>query len=395
MVRRGEIKKLSWVSIALGVIIFALLAGGCQPAAAPAPKAGPIKMGADIPRTGPAGAVLGGDFYKANMLAVKLTNAAGGINGRPLELVLYDDETNIDLMMSNIKKLIEQDKVVGVVGPALTEFVAAAADTFTSAKVPQIAASGGYRPRPQDRYMFITLPTGDSAVEAAVAYHASKGRKRIATLNPNSALGDEADRSFGLLKDKYGITLTGVERYELTDVDMTAPLSKLWANKPDLIINWSSGKDGAIVFKNMRQLGIGVPYQTSHGNNTNDFIKLLGESPREVYSVATKVVDPQALLDTDPDKARILKFYESWRTEYGADPSPTAAQLYDMATVMIDGIKRAGTDPTPEKVRDALEKTQKFPGAFTTVSFDAARHQNYESGYIPVVVQGARWTIAK
>jgi branched-chain amino acid transport system substrate-binding protein len=382
-------RKEAWVCISVVMVVMVLIFSASQA------KAEPIKIGANIPRTGALGAVLGKSSYRAITLAVKLTNEAGGVNGQPLELVLYDDESNIDLMVSNLKKLIEKDRVIGVVGPVGTPQAAASTGIFAAAKVPHVVIAGGYTPKPQDKYTFIGVPSGELAIEAPLRYFKSKGKTRLGVLNPNTAIADEGDRGIKRYGPGYGITVVADERYTATDVDMTPGLTKVWAEKPDLIWNYTTGKDGAIVRKNMAQLGINVPYYCSGGNATRAFIKLLGETTSEVYSNASKMVDPESLPDSDPDKAKILKFYEVWEKEYGIAPIPFDGYAYDSAAVLIDAIKRAGTSPTRETVKESLEKTRTFPGVVCKVSYDGERHYNYTAEYVVITIREGTWKLAK
>ena len=153
------------------------------------------------------------------------------------------------------------------------------------------------------------------------------------------------------------------ESFGPKDTDMTAQLTKIKHTKPQAIICWTIGPAGAIVSKNIAQLGIKAPLFQCHGLPDPKYIELAGKASEGDRMPATKLMVVEELSDKDPQKKVIQDFVKLYK-EKGYDkkfPINThSGYAWDAIMIVADGMKKAGTDP--KKLRDAIEKTKGYVG---------------------------------
>src|SRR5512142_1181606 len=213
----------------IGVMICAVaFLGGASIASAQKKPA--IKLGVNLDVTG-YGAWLGEPELRAVQLFAEQVNGGGGIDGHPLELVIYDNESNPEKASSNQKKLIQRDKVTAVIGTVLTATSNAAKSITQEEKVVMYSLSASYDPSYADSYSFATWVASSGQVETIYDYYVKKGIKRVVTLCATDSTGqtwfDETNKS----AKKYGLDIIS-QRFNVKDVDVTGQLAKLKAGNP-------------------------------------------------------------------------------------------------------------------------------------------------------------------
>ena len=239
-----------------------LLAG---PAAAQrAPE--PIRIGAVLSVTGPA-SFLGDPEDKTLRLYVNRINQAGGVNGRPLQLIVYDDGGDANRARTFATRLVEDDRVVAMVGGTTTGTTMAMRPVFEDARIPFISLAGGIEIiDPPQPFTFKTPHTDRMACEKIFADLKARGLSRIVMISGTDGFGASMRAQCQRVAGAAGITILAEETYGPRDSDMTPQLTRLRnAEGAQAIVNAGFGQGPAIVTRNVAQLGIRLPLYQSNG----------------------------------------------------------------------------------------------------------------------------------
>jgi branched-chain amino acid transport system substrate-binding protein len=390
--RQMNILRTAWIVV---VCFFLIL---CSVSGASAQKKPAIKLGVNLDVTG-YGAWLGEPELRALELYAEQVNSRGGIDGHPLELVVYDNESNPEKSSGNAKKLIQRDKVTAVIGPVLTATCNAAKSVAQDEKVVMYSLSASYDPSYADSYSFAPWVASSDQVETIYDHFAKKGIKRVATLCATDSTGqiwfDETNKS----AKKYGLEIIS-ERFNVKDVDVTPQLAKLKAGKPQALIVGVTGAPNAVVAKNFNQMGFKIPYVTSLGNMSDTFLKLIeGNEPETLLLPGAYYVVWKELPDAYPQKRLMKEFAEAFQKKFKKEPDIYAAVGYDVVRVTVEGmrqVKPEGPKDSP-RLRDAMEKIKNFPAAYGgTYTFSKEDHRGTKKDACGIFqVKGGKFVMAK
>ena len=327
--------------------------------------ADPIKLGAFFDLTG-AGSAIGTPTKLVAEMVVKKINGEGGINGRPLQLVIADDEGDPTKAAIIAKKFIESDKVVAIIGPTRTDTGMAAKPIIEQMKVPTFMCVGGdpVVTVPPFKWTFKSPQRTSVAVKKTYDYLKRKGIQNIAIITSADGFGRDGKNWLEKLAVEYGLKIITGESFQATDNDMTTQLIKIKAASPEAIICWTIGKAGSIVAKNVKQLGIQVPLFQCHGLPDPIYIKLAGEASEGNVMPATKLMVASQLPNSDPQKKVILEFIRLYKDVYQYEqqfPINThSGYAWDAIYILANAMKKAGTNN--EKLREAIEQTKGYIG---------------------------------
>lgn len=323
----------------------------------------PIKIGAVLSISGP-GALLGDPEAKTLQLYIEKINAEGGVLGRKLQLITYDDGTDADKANAFAKRLIEEDKVDFIVGCTTTGSTMAMVPVVEKAGVPFISFAGAVVVvEPVKKWVFKTFPIDRMVVEKNYQDMKKRGISKIGLLAENSGSGQSGKKEAHGMAGKYGIQIIAEEIYGPKDPDMTPQLTKM-RNTPGVqaIFVWGFGQGPSIATKNYAQLGIKVPLYHANGVASDEFIKLAGKAAEGARLPAGPMLVVNELPNNDPQKPVLLSYLKTYRDRYKSDPSAFGGSAYDGLMIVVNAIKRAGSTDKA-KVRDAIEQTKGFVGA--------------------------------
>lgn len=361
----------------------------------PAQAADPIKLGAFFDLTG-AGSAIGTPTKLVAEMVVKKINGEGGINGRPLELVIADDEGDPTKAAIIAKKFIESDKVVAIIGPTRTDTGMAAKPIIEQMKVPTFMCVGGdpVVTVAPFRWTFKSPQRTSVAVKKTYAYMKKKGIQKIAIITSADGFGRDGKNWLEKLAPEYDLKIIAGESFQATDNDMTTQLIKIKAASPEAIICWTIGKAGAIVSKNVKQLAIQTPLFQCHGLPDPTYIKLAGEASERNIMPSTKLMVVGQLPDSDPQKKVILEFIRLYKEVYHYDrqfPINThSGYAWDAIYITANAIKKAGTNN--EKLREAIEKTKGYVGVSGIYNLTAEDHNGLGTdSMVMVQIVGGQW----
>jgi len=329
----------------------------------------PIKIGAFFALSGPAAAI-GTPTKLVAEMAVDKINKEGGINGRPLQLIIGDTESDPAKAAAIAKKFIHADKVAAIIGPTRTDSGMNVKKIVETAGVPTFMTVGGdpvimggdkFGPF---TYVFKSPQRSSVAVQRLYAYLQKQQLQRIALLTASDSFGKDGEGWLEQLAPQYGLTIAGKESFGPKDMDMTAQLTKLKNANPQAIIVWTIGPAGAIVAKNLVQLGLNLPLFQCHGLPDPKYVELAGKAAEGNRMPATKLMAPDQLADDDPQKPVIQEFIRLYKDTYKYDqqfPLNThSGYAWDAIMIVAKAMKKAGT--APQALRQAIEETKGYVG---------------------------------
>lgn len=381
--------RRTWVAAA-GALLASFALG------ASAQTAGPIKIGAVLSVTGPA-AFLGDPELKTLQLYVERLNAAGGLLGRKVELVHYDDGGEAAKANNFAKRLLEADKVDVVLGASTTGATMAIAPLVERAGVPLVSLAGGVViVEPVKKWLFKTPHSDRMAVEKVFTDMKARGLRKIGLLSETSGFGQSGRKEVQAVAAKYGIELVADETYGPKDSDITAQLTKIKsAPGVQALFVFGLGQGPAVATKNVQQLGIKLPHYQSHGVASDEYIKLAGAAAEGVRLPSPALLIANNLAANDAQKAAVSGYHKAYKDRYKEEPSTFGGYAHDALALVVDAIKRAGSTDG-EKVRAALEQTKGFVGVTGVFNLSATDHMGLDlSAFRMLEIKGGNWVAVK
>ncbi len=356
--------------------------------------ADPIKIGSVLSVTGPA-AFLGDPELKTLQLYVDEINKKGGVLGRPLELVHYDDGSDANKANGFTKRLLDDDKVDVVIGGTTTGATMSMVPLVTKAEVPFISLAGAVVViEPVKKWVFKTPHTDRMAAEKVFEDMKKRGLTKVALLSETSGFGQSGKKETEAVAAKYGITLVASETYGPKDTDMSPQLTKIKNSAGvQAVFVFGLGQGPAIVTKNYRQLGISLPLYQSHGVASDEFLKLAGPAAEGVRLPSPAQLVPEQLPANDPQKAIVQAYDKAYKLRYKEEVSTFGGYAYDALMLTVDAIKRANsTDKS--KVRDAIEATKGHVATSGTFNMSPTDHMGLNlSAFRMLEVKSGQWSI--
>ncbi len=356
----------------------------------------PIKIGSVLSVTGPA-AFLGDPELKTLQLYVEDINKKGGVLGRQLQLVHYDDGSDANKANGFAKRLLDDDKVDILVGGTTTGATMSMVPLAEKSGTPFISLAGAVViVEPVKKFVFKTPHTDRMAAEKVFEDMKKRGLTKVALLSETSGFGQSGKKETELVAGKYGVTLVANETYGPKDTDMSPQLTKI-KNAPGVhaVFVFGLGQGPAIVTKNYKQLGITLPLYQSHGVASDEFLKLAGPAAEGVRLPSPAQLIPEKLPANDPQKPVVTAYAKAYKDRYKEDVSTFGGYAYDGLMIAVDAIKRAGSTDKA-KVRDAIEATKGFIGTSGKFNMSATDHMGLDlSSFRMLEVKAGDWTLSQ
>lgn len=356
----------------------------------------PIKIGSVLSVTGPA-AFLGDPQLKTFQLYIDDINAKGGVLGRKLQFIHYDDGSDANKANAFAKRLIEDDKVDIILGGSNTGSTMSMVPLVEKAQIPFISFAGAVVViEPVKKWVFKTPQTDRMAAEKVFEDMKRKGISRVALLSETSGFGQSGKKESEAIAGKYGITFVANETYGPKDTDISPQLTKIRNTAGvQAVFVFGFGQGPAIVTKNYRQLGITLPMYHAHGVASDEFLKLAGPAAEGIRLPSPAQLVPELLPANDPQKPVVMAYEKAYKAKYNTDVSTFGGYAYDGLMIAVDAIKRAGgTDKA--KVRDAIEATKGFVGTSGTFNMSPTDHMGLDlSAFRMLEVKNGKWVFAQ
>jgi branched-chain amino acid transport system substrate-binding protein len=380
-------KALRRVTVATAIGLLGFLGAGHEASAQ-------IKIGSVLSVSGPA-SFLGDPEKKTLEIYIEEINAKGGVNGQKLQLVVYDDAGNADNARTFATRLVEEDKIVAMVGGSTTGSTLAMIPVFEDAKIPFISLAGAIQIiQPVRSWVFKTPHTDKMACEKIFADLKARNLTTIALISGTDAFGKSMRDQCVAVAPGAGINIAIEESYGPRDSDMTPQLTNI-RNKAGVqaVVNPGFGQGPAIVTRNYRQLGITLPLYQSHGVASKQFIDLAGPAAEGVRLPAAALLIADKLAANDPQKSIVVNYSKTYQQKTGQAVSTFGGHAYDGLMILVEAMQRAKS-AEPAKVRAEIEKTKGYVGTGGIVNMSPTDHMGLDlSAFRMLEIKGGDWTL--
>lgn len=300
-------------------------------------------------------------------MAADEVNAAGGINGKQIELLVQDDRSDASEAATIVTKFVTQDQVHAILGEVASGRSIAAAPIAQNAKIPMLTPSST-NPEVTKKGNFIFRSCFIDPVQGAAI--AQFGAKTLHAKRAALMVDRKQDYSTGLEKvikevfTKLGGEIVLTQSYQSGDQDFNAQITDIKGANPDVIFVPGYYGDVGLFAKQARDKGVTVPLVGGDGWDSPSLYKIGGSALNGSYFSNHYSPD-----DADPI---VQKFVNDYKSRYGMVPDALAATAYDAAHIMFDAIKRANS-LDGSAIREALAATKEFPGVTGKVTFNENR----------------------
>src|SRR5512145_1265963 len=378
-------RRIAMILLLLGIFLFSQ-----------AQAAEPIRIGAIFSVTGPASFLGEPERNTAKMLEEDI-NKAGGLLGRKVEIIVYDDETDATKAVTAVDRLLKKDKVVAVVGPSTSGSTLAIVSKMEEAKVPLVSCAAAKKiVDPVKPYTFKT-PQSDFLAVRKIYQHVKKsGLTKIAIISASDAFGAAGREELVAIAKDAGLNIVADEVFGPKDTDMTAQLTKIKGTDAQAIICWGTNPGPAVIARNRVQLGIKIPLYMSHGVASKKFIELAGAENAEgiLLPAGRLIVEGQVPAD-HPQKKVLGTYKKDYEAEFKQEVSTFGGHAWDALMMVVEAVKIAGSTE-PAAVRDALEKVKKFYGTAGEFNLSPTDHNGLDAGaFVMVKVTKGDWEMLK
>lgn len=379
---RSSLRRSTIAAAALTLVAALVTACGSKPAeqpkapasgsqsaqtqSAPAPKK-PIKIGAVFGTSGGV-AAYGQSQKTAVELAVAELNAAGGIGGATVEVIFEDSAGNKDQAINSVRKLIDKDEVVAIMGPTLSAEMFAAGPVANQANVPILGVSNTAAGITDiGNYVFRNSLPESGVLPTTVKRAVEKFKlKKVALIyDAKDDFSVSGAKTFEAELKKNSVEIVEKLTYQTKDTDFNAQLTKIVAAKPEALVVSGLYQEAALILQQARQLGLKVPVIGGNGFNSPQLVAIAKDAAEGV------VVGSPWYTGAASEKAK--KFVQAYNAKYSKNPDQFAAQAYDGFFLIVEAIKKAGA-PNREKIRDALAGIKDFEGVTGKFAFDDKRN---------------------
>jgi branched-chain amino acid transport system substrate-binding protein len=345
--------------VAIGL---ALAGAGMLGPASAARAADPYDVDVILPLTGGA-SFLGKAELIALQLAEKLVNDNGGIQGRPLHLVVQDDQSSPQVAVQLASQVIARRPAV-LIGSSLVAMCNAMAPLMTNGPV-MYCMSPGIHPA-KDSYVFTSSVSTHDLGRALIRYFRLRGWTRLALMTSSDATGQDAERGIDAamaLPENKDAQIVARTHFTPGDVSVSAQIETVKAAQPQAFIAWSTGAPVATIFKGIIQAGLDIPVATTDGNMTRaQMAQYAAFLPPQLYFPAGEWVAHGSRAQLDPAvKAAQDQFYDAYKPT-GSPPDAAATHGWGPGMMVLGALRKLGPTVTAVQLRDYLGQLKGEPG---------------------------------
>lgn len=315
-----------------------------------------VKIGMLVPLTGPAAAD-GASALGSVQIALDQVNAAGGLLGKQVELIYYDDRGDTKDAVALAHKIIEQDKIAAFVAGSYSLPTRSVAPIFQEEEIPLVAAYAIHPDvtRAGDycfRNGFLGLVEGKAAGYAA---HKLLGGKRVALLTSDNDFGQTLVQGFKQYQEKFApdLEIISEQTYPVSEKDYKPYLSKIKELNPDVIFASGYYFQTGPMLRQARELGIETKIVGEEGADSPKLMEIAGDNAEGFYIVTN--------FDRDDPRPVVQDFLKEYRERHKIEPDMVGASAYDAFMIIVEAIKTAGSTDGA-KIRDAIAALKDYNG---------------------------------
>lgn len=372
--------------------IFAALSALCAVSCCSAPAKSPILIGAIFSTTGD-NAPLGVPEKETVQMLANQINAAGGIKGRPVKVVFYDDAGKPEQASQACASLLADKNVVAIIGPTLSGPSLAITNMCQNAGMPLVSCAASVKiTTPVKSYVFKTAQSDAMAVSKILAYLTNRKVNSVGFIYDSNAFGSSGRDQWKRLSAAAGVKTVAMESFATSDTDMTSQLTKIRSANPKVVVCWGTNPGPAMVAKDMKKLGMTMPLIMSHGIANKDFINLAQSAAEGVVFPAGKLL--VASEAGGAQKSVLVKYAQDYQKSYKKPANTFGGHAWDAFMLVVKGIQQAGPDRA--KIRAAIENTKGFAGVSGVFNMSSMDHNGLtKDSFAMVKIQGGKWTSIK
>jgi branched-chain amino acid transport system substrate-binding protein len=377
----------------IGIIFGAVWSAACLAVTTmPAQAAEPIRIGAIFSVTGPASFLGEPERNTARMLEEDL-NKAGGLLGRKVEVIVYDDESDATKAVTAVDRLLKRDRVVAVIGPSTSGNTLAIMPKIEEAQIPLLSCAAARKiVEPIRRWVFKVAASDILAVKKIFHDLKQRGLTKVAILTASDAYGAGGREDIKELAPNMGISLAADEVYGPRDTDMTAQLTRIKGTAAQAIIVWGTNPGPAVIARNRTQLKITTPLYMSSGVASKRFIELAGpENAEGILLPAGRLLVEGQLPASHPQKKVLNGYIKEYERRFNQPVSTFGGHAWDAVTLLAQAIRNANS-VEPAGIRDALEKIRGFHGTAGEFVFSPDDHSGLtEEAFAMIRITKGDW----
>lgn len=303
------------------------------------------------------------EMLNGALMAVEEINAAGGYHGKPVVLKIRDDKASMGINANQTVKLCFEDEVLGFIGSMSSDTTHVALRVALKCEVPEITCISTDPTITQIvvPWIFRCLADDWSQSRALARYvFKERGFRKVALLEHNNRYGRMGSMELKRVATRMGVPIKIALKYPSKQKDFKPLLKLIKEYGADAIVNWGLYPQAANIVKQMKEMGMDIPYFGADGLVAQAFIDQAGEAAEGVV-----VTYPYDYYRDDP---LTKDFNRRYKEKHGYEPDSFAAHGYDTLMVLWQAVKRGGLNRT--RIRDALAETKNFHGVTGTISFD-------------------------
>jgi branched-chain amino acid transport system substrate-binding protein len=323
-------------------------------------------------------------------------NAAGGINGNQVQIIVYDTKGDETTARNSLQKLIDVDKVSAIVGPTRSGTSLGILDLIQGAQIPNISCAASVKivePVAEREWVFKT-PQSDVLMGQAIVDHlVSQNITKVAIITERNPFGASGKEQLEVLLPGAGVETVANEEFGDQDPDTSVQLTKIKGTEAQAVICWSTSKGGAVVTRNMKaDLQIEMPLIMSHGVANMAYIDLSGEAANGVIFPCGKLLVANELPDSDQQKTVLVKYATDYKAKFNEEPSTFGGHAWDAIYLVVNAMKKVGDDKI--KIRDEIENTKNFVGTGGVFNFSPTDHNGLtKQGVVMIKIVDGKWTL--
>jgi branched-chain amino acid transport system substrate-binding protein len=320
-----------------------------------------IKVGMALPVSGPT-ADLGKYALMGAKIALDRVNKSGGVLGKQVEIVTEDNQSSNPGAVLAFSKLAGQPDIVAFLGPVLsTQTHAMAPDILTTGKPVCFGGTDPTLTKMGNPWLFRFRPNDSYSGRVIASYGVETlGKKNWAIVHSTDAFGTSGFKALSAALDKIGAKVLTDQGYPNQSQDLTPVVLAIKSSGADIIGSYSLENDLAILARQLRQLGVTLPWVGSASIVTRAALKLAGSALWGTYGVADYAID------SSPEAKEFARLYTAVSK---IQPDQNSAWTYDAIGVLCASINKAGSTD-PGKIRDAILSTKGYKGAEGEYNFD-------------------------
>jgi branched-chain amino acid transport system substrate-binding protein len=344
-----------------------------------------IRLGFFCPLTGGT-AQAGQAALNGAQMAVEEVNERGGVLGRQIKIIAYDDKSSPEEAVKVATKLVQVDKVDAIFGSLHSGNILAAADVIENSKT--VLVSGGTSPtwlQQGYRYLFRSIANNTYTAIQLAKFAQNRGYSRIALFTSNDEYGVTGGKSFVKASEGMGFSYVAEESFTHGDRDFTGQFAKIIGTKPDAIVIWGLGDDLGFVAKQLRQFGYAGPVLGCESWANPEALQSGGNALEDVYFAS------QYLTYSDPNDAEdpaMKSFLTGYIDEFGSAPmSDNAFRAYDGVHLIVKAM-RDGNCTRGEELRESFNNIDGYVGLAGTFSYKGKQGEGIETQRIYTVRNG-------